>query len=256
MPAAESGGFTLVSRAGGQVGQFDALGRLPGLVHAVTTRRGLDVGLAKSDPAAAAMQVAEDLGLDAVAFCNQAHGAEVIRVASGGPVGDGDALVTAQAGVGVMGFAADCPLVLAADASGPAVGVAHASWRGTVRGVARRMIEQLNAAFGTDPSDVVACIAPSAGPCCYEIGPDVLDAAVRHLGLAAEHFFRERRPGTFVFDLWAANRDQLIRAGVRPGNVHVAGLCTICRNDLFPSYRAEGPAAGRFVAAIGIEGER
>ena len=252
MPEGEAPRFALTPLADWHVGQFAALNELPGLAHAVTTRRGLDVDLAKSDKPAAAELVARRLGLDAVAFCNQVHGAGVLGAACGGPAGDGDALVTDTPGLGVMAFSADCPLVLVADAAGRAVGIAHSSWRGTLKGVPARLIEALTGRFGVDPSELVACIAPSAGPCCYEVGGEVLTAAVEALGLGAERVFRARANGKFLFDLWAACRDQLLRAGLPGRSVHTAGLCTLCRNDLFPSHRIEGPPAGRFVAVLGL----
>ncbi|NTV03476.1 polyphenol oxidase family protein [bacterium] len=62
--------------------------------------------------------------------------------------------------------------------------------------------------------------------------------------------FRERE-GSLHFDLWAANRAQLREAGLRDGAIVTAGLCSLCRNDLFFSYRREGAAAGRYAAVIG-----
>jgi YfiH family protein len=232
------------------VGRFAALDRLPGVRHAVTTRRGLDVREAAADRPAAARQVARAVGLDAAALCEQVHGADVLRVAAGGGGGQADALVTDRLGLGLAGFSADCPLILVADTEGPAVGIAHASWRGTVQRIARRLVEALAGDFGAEPSNLVACISPSAGPCCYEVGADVVAAAADGLGDDSERFF-PRRAGRRCFDLWSANRQELLAAGLRAENVHVAGVCTICRNELFPSYRAEGAAAGRFVALIG-----
>lgn len=251
MSGGSGGEFHLEAEAAWPVGRFAALEAVAGLTHAVTTRQGLDAATARDDPAATARIVAERTGLQAIAFCKQVHGPDVLVVDSGGPAGEADGLVTDRPGLGVMAFSADCPLVLVAHTGGRAVAVAHASWRSTVAGVSRRMIETLVGAFGVEARDLVACIAPSAGPCCYEVGGEVVDAAVRALGLGAQRFFRELRPGKFLFDLWAANRDQLLRAGVGRGNLHTAGICTICRNDLLPSYRVEGPSAGRFVAVIG-----
>ena len=59
----------------------------------------------------------------------------------------------------------------------------------------------------------------------------------------------------FLLDLWAANRDQLVRAGVREQNIRVAGICTMKRNDLLPSHRLEGDRAGRFAAIIARRGQ-
>jgi len=252
MSAAEAPAMVVASLPNGwQVGRFGALGADAALAHAVTTRRGLDPAFLKDSRDAAAGRLAEALGLDAAAWCRQVHGAEVLRVAGPGPAGEADGLVTDAPALGVMCVAADCPLILAADTAGPAVGVAHASWRGTVRQVATRLIEALRRHFGVRAEDVVACICPSAGPCCYEVGGEVLDEAVGMLGLPAERFFRARPEGKFLFDLWAANRDQLLRAGLLRRNVYTAGVCTICHNDLYPSYRVEGPAAGRLAAIIG-----
>jgi len=251
MSGDEPGGFALHAMpGGGQVGRFDAMEALGGLAHAVTTRRGFDVALAGAAPSAAARLVADQLGLEAVAFCRQVHAADVLRVDSGGMAGEADGLVTDRPSLGVMGFSADCPLILAADSAGAGVGMAHASWRGTVRGIAGRLVAALAGELGANPAKVVACICPAAGPCCYEVGDEVRAAAARALGARAERFFRPRGAGKFLFDLWAANRDQLLAAGLSPDGVHTAGVCTICRNDLFPSYRVEGDSAGRFVAVI------
>jgi copper oxidase (laccase) domain-containing protein len=121
------------------------------------------------------------------------------------------------------------------------------------------MVAQM-AALGAEPDGIVACVSPSAGPCCYEVGPEVLKAAVEGIGPHAATFFRAtgrallagqgRQDRKALFDLWSANRDQLLRAGLRERNIHVAGLCTMCRNDLFPSHRREGDAAGRFAAIV------
>jgi len=234
---------------GWTVGRFAALEALPGVVHAVTTRRGPDVAAAARDPGPAAAALAEALGLEGAAWCRQVHGAAVLAAGAAGEAGPADGLVAARRGLGLAGRSADCPLILVADARGRAVGMAHASWRGTVRRIAAALVERL-AALGPRPEDLVACVCPSAGPCCYEVGPDVLAAAREGIGPDAEAFFH-RRGGRTFFDLWAANRQQLLRAGLLEAGVHVAGVCTICRNDLFPSHRAEGGRAGRFLAMIG-----
>ncbi|MDD5207719.1 MAG: laccase domain-containing protein, partial [Desulfobacterales bacterium] len=51
------------------------------------------------------------------------------------------------------------------------------------------------------------------------------------------------------FDLWRISRLQLLEAGLVAENIEVAGVCTVCRTDLFFSYRAE-KTTGRFATAI------
>ncbi len=235
---------------GWTVGRFTALDELDGVVHMVTTRDSLDPSLIASDRDAAAAKVAEALGVDSVGFCEQIHGREVLGAGCGGQLGRADGLVTNVTSLGVMAFSADCPLVLIADSVSGAVGVAHASWRGTVGRIASELVMQMHSRFDAAPDDLTACIGPSAGPCCYEVQNDVFTAVVGGLGRYAERFF-VRKGDKLLFDLWAANVDELMRAGVPAESIYCARVCTICCNKQYPSYRAEGDKAGRFVAVIG-----
>ena len=250
MSRADAGGFHFESLPSGwQVGRFRALDELGCVVCAVTTRRGPAIVADVEQTHAAAEELTRALGLRDIAYCRQVHGNTVLRADGAGLIGEADAMVTGERLRGLMGRSADCPLILIADRAGSAVGMAHASWRGTVGRIASRLVAEMAALFDVDPGGAIACICPSAGPCCYEVGQDVIEAATRGIGARAQDFFRIREGKTY-FDLWAANVHELAQAGLRSENIHVAGVCTICRNDLFPSYRAEGDAAGRFAAVI------
>jgi len=245
------GGFHFVDLPNGwTVGRFGAMEELDGVAHVVTTRKALDVRLVADDRAAAAATLAKELGLAGAAFCRQVHGNEVVAVADSGPAGDADAMLTAHRGLGLMALSADCPLILLADPVSGTVGTAHASWRGTVARIAPNLVLEMVSRFDASCANMVACICPSAGPCCYKVGQDVADAAISGIGPHAEGFFLTRGGATY-FDLWRANAAELVQVGLRRQNVHVAGVCTICRNDVFPSYRVEGASAGRFAAVIG-----
>ena len=98
------------------------------------------------------------------------------------------------------------------------------------------------AAFG-QLRDLRAGIGPSAGPCCYEVKDDVREAA-RMLAGATELF--PQRDGRMYFDLWRANRNQLVARGVNSVSIEIAGICTMCRNDMFFSFRREGAGCGHF----------
>jgi YfiH family protein len=259
------GSFRLERLSNGwQVGRFAALEAL-GLAHFVTTRQGPDVQWIRHDPAAAGREIARVLGLEDAAFLEQVHGGDVIVCEKGGCAGFADGLVTATKGLALLGKSADCPIILIADRRGRAIGFAHASWRATVAGITPAVVRRL-VALGCDPSDLIACICPSAGPCCYEVGEEVRAAALGGIGPHAMSFFhlakRQRpargTPDTAVccaqhhLDLWRANACALARVGLPARSIHVAGICTICCNDFFPSYRREGDAAGRFAAVIAL----
>lgn len=249
------GAFRLESLANGwRVGRFVALEAL-GIPHLVTTRQGPDVDLVRNDTQTAGRQIAAVLGLSDVAFLDQVHGGRVLTCREGGQVGTADGLVTAAGGLALLGKSGDCPIVLIADRRCHAVGFAHASWRATVAQIVPAVIRHM-VALGCCPADLVACICPSAGPECYEVGDEVRTAAVEALGAHAKAFFRPGPCGKDHFDLWAANVDALTRLGLSPESIHVAEKCTLCGNDLFPSHRREGDAAGRFAAVIGLPGDR
>jgi hypothetical protein len=113
-------------------------------------------------------------------------------------------------------------------------------------------VAALTREFGSSPDDLVAAIGPCLGVCCGEVGDDVFEAfrEAGHGEAALEGWF-SRGPGERrQLHLARANRDQLIDAGLLPGNVHSAGLCTRSFPHVFHSHRADGPKAGRMAALI------
>jgi len=149
-----------------------------------------------------------------------------------GCLGDGDALISAEPGVLLAIRTADCVPILLADPVRRVVAAVHAGWRGTVAGIAGKTVERMRAEYGTDPTDVLAAIGPSIGPCCFTVGQDV--PLPQQDGKA---------------DLWEANRKQLEGVGV--GVIWVAERCTMCEEQEFYSFR-RGKDTGRMVTAIGI----
>ena len=249
-------GFAVVPAAPWPRGRFPGLAAVATVVHAVTTRDGPDFGKVgtSAQTATASADLAAALGLAGAAWAHQVHGGTVLSVRTPGRAGEADGLVTATPGLAVIGRSADCPLVLVAGrtASGSAaVGMAHASWRSTVANVTGRVVARLRDEFAVTPDTLHAAIAPSAGPCCYEVGDEVRDQALAGLGAGADACFH-READRLVFDLWAANTAQLVAAGVPPPHIESSGVCTICQGGRFWSWRVQRADAGRFAGAIGI----
>jgi len=221
------------------------LSSLPGITHAVTTRHGPAFGQVGTDgaTAAAAAECARHLNMDGTAWAHQVHGGTVLRTSSPGLVGQADALWTDTPGLLLAGRSADCPIILVAGRRGegtPVVGFAHASWRSTVQGITRNLL----AAMDARPDSMHAAIAPSAGPCCYEVGPEVSEA------MDGDYFPIVN--GALHFDLWAANEDQLQEGGVARERIQNMRICTLCQGEDFWSWRRQKEAAGRFAGVIGL----
>lgn len=162
----------------------------------------------------------------------QVHGAEVAVASGPGDVGDVDAIVTAVAGLPIAVFTADC-LGVVLHGHG-VVGVAHAGWRGLAAGVLEATVAAMEGLGGTPTR---AAIGPAIGPCCYEVGDEVV-AAVGHPATTTW--------GTRSVDLGAAAVDRLVAAAPSLLDVAVDGRCTRCAGDLH-SHRADGTTA-RMVA--------
>lgn len=240
--------------AGRRYAQFERLRQADALVHAYSTR-SLDVTLTRGEQGDADRRtMTEDWGLraDRLRHCHQVHGstlAMVERAEAAGRLPHCDGAITAVPGVPLMTFSADCPLVLVHDPVRRAVGMVHASWRCTVAGATRRLVKLMKEQFSSRAAELLAGIGPSAGPCCYEVQQDVYDAAA---ALPDREPCFSRRDGRMYFDLWEANRRQLMAAGVRAAHIETAELCTMCRTDLFYSYRREGETCGHFALLAAI----
>ena len=148
---------------------------------------------------------------------------------------------------------ADCVPILMGDPVSGGFAAVHAGWRGTLASAVLVGVQRLNDEYGARPEDLRVAVGASAGPCCYEVGPEVIDAFTKRFENAAD-LFTKTRPGHAKVDLLKANRDQLILVGVQNERIHTAPICTMCRTDLFFSYRKEKSVngkVGRLMAVIG-----
>lgn len=305
--------FLLRSCAGITWFEASHLNRFPWLVHAFSTRvgtanpkdktryaaAGLDLGTHSSRQPLAILenrrrffsQVAVE-GF-ALASLKQVHSAEVWHVQHG-PAGEleyraagyplpsgihetehaGDVLLTNEPGILLTIRTADCLPVLIADTQLRVIAAVHAGWRGSLKRVVEKTVGEMRRVFGCQSRDLFAVLGPSIRGCCYEVGPEVVDA-FRGRFPRAEKFFRKSAQTACVpmgmsflsmmppghgrpagsglsLDLVAVALEQLENAGVRKPHIQVANFCTACRTDLFFSYRKEGSATGRMMGVIGL----
>ncbi len=165
-------------------------------------------------------------------------------------LGTADGLITDQPDLPLTMRFADCTPILLVDRAGGAVGIAHAGWRGTVRGVASATVRAMVNYFGSNPANIYAGVGPAIGPNRYQVGEEVVQAVADHFHTTEGLIQRDLRDGSAYLDLWAANRMDLERAGV--GVVEVAEICTAENVHEFYSHRAEHGRTGRFGAVISL----
>jgi YfiH family protein len=207
--------------------------------------------------------LADALGVRRIVTLTQIHGRSVVVVRHGvsTPRGrpEADVIVSNDPEVAIAVRAADCVPLLLADSKTGAVAAVHAGWRGTAASAAIAAVEALAREFNTRPEDLVAAVGPSIGPCCYEVGSELVDAfaAAGHARHLIDRWFAtpppprgSREPSPLRLDVAAANRDQLMLAGVAGENIHMSGLCTAMHLEVLTSFRAEKENAGRLAGVI------
>ena len=197
-------------------------------------------------------RLAEHAGYDhaQLVATRHVHGTNVYKV--GEPLTSGaefDGLVAGRVGPVLGAFAADCIPILFAEPEARVCGAAHAGWRGTVAGVATNVISRM-VELGARPDRVRIALGPSIGPCCFEVGPEVVAEFRSVFGELAGLVIAGPRKDHI--DLRVANRAVLERAGVRLENLDDRPPCTRCEGDRFFSYRRDGKDGGVHMGFIGL----
>ncbi len=161
-----------------------------------------------------------------------------------------DGLITQVPDIYISVLTADCVPLLFFDTSKEIIGVAHAGWKGTVKHMARKMVDTFKKEFKSNPENILVGIGPSIGPDKYEVGRDVIQEVKTSFGVDSPHVLYEKEDGKALFDLWKANRIQLEYEGIPYENIEIAHMCTYTDNEFFFSARQMGTDCGRFGAGI------
>ena len=181
-----------------------------------------------------------------VATLRQTHSDTVLLAERAGCIGEGDALITNRPGITLGIRTADCLPILMADPSNRAIAAIHAGWRGALLGIVPKTVMAMQEQFGSRPEDLVVVVGPGIASCCFDVGPEV--------AVQFSPFFPEREDlsGRAKIDLVETIRRQLGRNDGTARQFDASGLCTVCRPDLFHSYRRDRETAGRMLSAIRI----
>lgn len=210
-------------------------------------------------------RISKALGLQVndLVLSDQVHNTEV-RVVTEEDKGKGiikekdyagiDGLITNVKGIPLVTFYADCVPLYFIDVKNHAIGLSHSGWKGTVSRMGKVTLEAMSENFGTKPEDVIALVGPSICQDCYEVSEDVAKAF--------QEEFRESQIPSILYDkgnqkyqlnLWEANRQIFLDAGVKEENIHLSEVCTCCNSDLLFSHRATQGKRGILAAFLMIK---
>lgn len=196
-----------------------------------------------------ARQLLEHLAPGAVPVtAEQVHAAGLARVehpaAGATQIAGCDALLSSTPGAALLIRTADCLPVFFAAPARPAVGLAHAGWRGLAAELLPRMVGAFRHAYHVSADALTVAIGPAIRACCYEVGNEFEARFPGHV---------TRAKGRRVCDLIGVAVEQLRASGVPAARIIDAGVCTACGLDTWFSLRNEGQAAGRLVSLIAIQ---
>lgn len=230
-----------------------------GVRHGFTTRSGgvstgrfasLNLGERWGDSLASVREnlrrVSAHAGFAIASLCqvNQVHGTNVVTLhAPERREREADGMAT-QHPLTLAVYSADCVPILLSDDEGRVAAV-HAGWRGTVAGIAAQAVQVMEG-LGARRSQLRAALLPSIGPCCFEVQEDVA-APFRS---AQPSVVGKNANGRLVVNLWQANRNILLQAGLRAEHIEDPSACTCCDPTRFFSYRRDGAGIGQHMAFI------
>lgn len=245
--------------------EFEALKKQSWLTHAFSTRLGgvssgcfasMNLGFGRGEEDKIVAENYKRLG-DAVGFdwkkvvlSHQTHTTNV-RLVTEKDAGKGtvrerdytdvDGLITNEPGLPLVTFYADCVPLYFADTRLHVIGLSHSGWRGTVNNMAQVTVDKMSYEFGSRPCDIAAFIGPSICASCYEVGDDVARNFRDRYGAESEKILTKKEAASedkYYLNLHAANRINMLNAGISPQNIHVTDICTCCNPELLFSHRA------------------
>lgn len=159
---------------------------------------------------------------------------------------DVDGLVTNVPGITLVTFYADCVPLYILDPVHQAIGLSHSGWRGTVNRMGEETLRVMNRVYGTKTSEVIVCIGPSICRDCFEVGKEVADCFEPNLSYRKEN-------GKYQLDLWWANQNIFLNAGVLKEQIHITDICTKCNSKWLFSHRKHGENRGNLAAFLSLK---
>ncbi len=162
---------------------------------------------------------------------------------------DIDGQITNVPGLPLISYHADCVPLFFVDPIKKAIGLSHSGWKGTVARIGENTVRLMQEHFGSDPKDILCVIGPSICQKCYEVSEDVAKAFEKEFRIT-ERLIYKKPNDKYQLNLWEANYQVLIDAGITPEHITITEWCTGCHPDLLWSHRKSGNERGSLAAFI------
>ncbi len=164
-----------------------------------------------------------------------------------------DALVTNERNVTLVTYYADCTPIFFVDTEKRVIALAHAGWRGTVGKICEKVINVMSDDYSCNKNDIICCIGPAIGKCCYEIDQSCYEEFAKVDCIDICSVMTCKGNGKYMADLPETNRQIIISAGVPEKNIIISDICTKCSSELLWSHRATNGHRGTMSAFMCIK---
>lgn len=231
------------------------LSKFPEIIHGSTSKSFGVVRLGSAEDEVVIknrVQLAETNGfdLDQVVLTYQEHGNQVCQVSKADMgrgakvksdwVGPADSLITNEAGPVLVVSTADCVPIFFYHPKKKVIAIAHAGWQGTIKNMVGNVIKSFETDFNGDPSDLLIAIGPAISGQKYDVSEVEDDRVLQFANVFGESSdVIIRSAGKVALDLKRANKELLMRAGVKAENLEVCDICTYEQSDSWASYRKD-----------------
>lgn len=162
---------------------------------------------------------------------------------------DIDGQVTNVPGIPLISYHADCVPLFFVDPIKKAIGLSHSGWKGTVARIGANTIKAMTENYGSNPEDIITVIGPSICQKCYEVSKDVADAFQAEFRVSDTLIYKKENE-KYQLNLWEANKQVMLDAGILPEHITVTKWCTGCHPERLWSHRKSGNDRGSLAAFL------
>lgn len=238
--------------------QFKRLLQYKNITHCYTLKENLNFRGVSPIKQESIKSICNELNLDSSKFimAEQDHTKNIAIINNGNEsLEDIDGLITNKKGFVLASKSADCTSLLMYDPEKNAIASVHSGWRGTAKKIAVETVNKMKETYGSKPENIICCICPSIRKCHFEVDEDVkelFENTFKYEGII-EKGRTDGEKQKYNIDTTKINKQMLKDCGLKEENIVDCGLCTVCNNDKFHSYRADKPNYGLNVGIIALK---
>lgn len=159
---------------------------------------------------------------------------------------DTDGTVTNEKNIALASTNGDCILIIFYDPVKKVIANVHSGWRGTFKKITKKAVKIMTDEYGSNPTDIIACISPSIRCCHFEVDEDVKDECERIYSYTnrLDEIIRigeiKDEKQKYFIDLILITKILLQDEGVQKENIIDSNICSVCSKEHVHSRRGDG----------------